>query len=57
MEDTKVKIVIKNGMVSCVYANNPIKIEILDLDTQDEDELKNLENEIAEYENNYIAYE
>ena len=55
MEETKVKIVLKHNIVWSVYANNPIEIETLDLDnTLDEKELKALENEIADYENNYI---
>lgn len=49
-----VKIVVKDGMIDRVFADDPINIEVIDLDTQDEKELAELENEVKDCEDNYL---
>jgi hypothetical protein len=49
-----VKIVVKDGMVDRVFADDPVSVEIIDLDTDDEEELAELEAEVRYCEDNYL---
>ena len=49
-----VKIIVKDGRIDRVFADDPINIEVIDLDTQDEEELTALEAEVADCEDNYL---
>lgn len=49
---TNVVIVVEDGRVTEVYSRNKnIEIELIDLDTQDSDELKEKQNRLKEIEN------
>ena len=54
MVGATVKIVVKNGMVDRVFAKDPISVEVIDLDTDDEEELAELEAEVRYCEDNYL---
>lgn len=49
-----VKIIVKDGRVDRVFANDPLNVEVIDLDTQDEEELADLEDEVEYLEDNYF---
>ena len=44
MENPKVVVIVMDGLVSEVYSSTPIDLQIIDLDVQDEEEAKALEN-------------
>lgn len=48
----EIYIIVEDGRVSDVYANNDAWIEIIDMDTQDPDEREALEEEASEIRNN-----
>lgn len=54
MVGATVKIVVKNGMVDRVFAKDLISVEVIDLDTDDEEELAELEAEVRYCEDNYL---
>ena len=55
---TNVIIVVKNGRVDRVFSPDPVNVEVVDLDTQDEEELKELEEYVKEVEDtNQTIYE
>ena len=47
---TSVIIVVKNGRIDRVFSPDPVNVEVVDLDTQDEEELKELEEYVKEVE-------
>lgn len=49
-----VKIIVKGGRVDRVFADNQVNIEVIDLDTDDEEELNELEEEVKDCEENYL---
>lgn len=49
-----VKIIVKDGRVDRVFADVPLNVEVIDLDTQDEEELTELEDEVKDCEENYL---
>ena len=49
-----VKIIVKDGRVDRVFANDPINVEVIDLDTLDEEELTELQKLVTDCEENYI---
>lgn len=48
-----VKIIVKNGRVDRVFADEPVNVEVIDLDTQDEEELVELQELVTDCEENY----
>ena len=55
----KLVVVVKDGMVVAVYAEHPTKfdVEIIDLDTQDADELDVAENRLSTVQQHLCKYE
>ena len=55
----KLVVVVKDGMVVAVYAEHPTKfdVEIIDLDTQDADELEAAENRLSTVQQHLCKYE
>lgn len=49
-----VKIIVKDGRVDRVFADWPVNVEVINLDTQDEDELTELQELVTDCEENYI---
>lgn len=49
-----VKIIVKDGRVDRVFADSQLNVEVIDLDTQDDEELTELENEVKDCEENYL---
>ena len=49
-----VKIIVKDGRVDRVFADNQVNIEVIDLDTDDKEELNELEEEVKDCEENYL---
>lgn len=48
-----VKIIVKDGSVDRVFADDPVNVEVIDLDTQDEEELTELQKLVTDCEENY----
>ena len=48
-----VKIIVKDGRVDRVFADYNMEVEVIDLDTQDEEELVELQTEVADIEATY----
>lgn len=48
-----VKIIVKYGRVYRVFSNDPVNIDVIDLDTQDEEELTALQELVTDCEENY----
>ena len=49
-----VKIIVKDGRVDRVLADSQLNVDVIDLDTQDEEELTELEDEFKDCEENYL---
>ena len=49
-----VRIIVKDGRVDRVFADDPLNVEIIDLDTQDEEELAELQELVTDCEDNYL---
>ena len=48
-----VRIIVKDGRVDRVFADDPVSIEVIDLDTEDEEELAELQELVTDCEENY----
>lgn len=49
-----VRIIVKDGRVDRVFADDPLSVEVIDLDTQDEEELAELQELVTDCEDNYL---
>lgn len=48
-----VKIIVKDGRVDRVFADWPVNVEVIDLDTRDKEELTELQEIVTDCEENY----
>lgn len=49
-----VKIIVKDGRVDRVFADSQLNVEVIDLDTEDEDELVESQEIVTDCEENYL---
>ena len=49
-----IKIIVKDGRVDRVFADSQLNVEVIDLDTEDEDELVESQEIVTDCEENYL---